>query len=152
MNEEWTFRSISGYNKRTNDFIIDGDYLPTSFQTVNFTPGGFPFTGFADGPPFGYGYVTNTIDFAFSNVERTEDFSQEFRFEFDNGDNVRGLIGAFYFDEKTDVRDNRNPPDNFQDLADANFNAVFFQELAGCGANPICEFIIPFSGSTILVP
>ncbi|MDJ0652958.1 MAG: TonB-dependent receptor [Xanthomonadales bacterium] len=152
INDEWTLRSITGHNKRTTDFIIDGDYLPTQFQAVPFTPTAFPFTGFADGPPFGFGYVVGMTDFSFSNINRTEDVSQELRLEFDNGDNVRGLIGAYYFDGKSDTRDNRTLPADGQAQADANFGALFGAQFAACAANPICEFVVPFGSSTILVP
>ncbi|MEM9532576.1 MAG: TonB-dependent receptor [Pseudomonadota bacterium] len=151
LNDAWTLRSISGYNKRNDLSVIDGDYQDTEFQIVNFTPGGFPFTGFPT-PPFGFGFVPSAIDFTFSNRSRTEDFSQELRLEYDSGDRVRGMIGAYYYNENSDTRDTRVLPPGAQAIADANFGAVFGQELANCAANPICGFVVPFGGSTIDVP
>ncbi|MFK7956548.1 MAG: TonB-dependent receptor [Lysobacterales bacterium] len=151
MNDAWTLRSITGYNKRNDHSVLDGDYLPSSFQIVNFTPGGFPFSGFPT-PPFGFGFIPSPTDFTFSNRSRTEDFSQEFRFEFDSGENLRGMIGAYYFKENGDVRDTRTLPAGAQAVADANFGAVLAQEQANCANNPICGFVVPFGGSTIIVP
>ena len=87
--DSWSLRSITGYNKRNDATVLDGDYFESAFQVVNFTPGGFPISGFPT-PPFGFGFVPGLTDFTFSNKNRTEDFSQEIRLEFDGGENLRG--------------------------------------------------------------
>lgn len=150
LNDQWTFRSISGYNKRQNDTVADGDYQRSAFEIANFTPGGFPFTGFPT-PPFGYGYVGTVVDFTFSSLTDTEDFGQEIRFEFE-GERTRAMIGGYYFSQNISSRDTRVLPPGAQDLADANFTNEFFAELGRCAANPICGFVVPFFGSTITVP
>ncbi len=151
MSDSWTLRSITGYNKRNDSSILDGDYFESAFQVVNFTPGGFPISGFPT-PPFGFGFVPGLTDFTFSNRNRTEDFSQEVRFEFDAGENLRGMIGAYYFKENGDVRDTRTLPPGAQDIANANFGAVVGAEAARCAANPICAFSVPLGGPGIVVP
>lgn len=151
MNEEWSFASITGYNKVDSEFTIDGDYWPTSFHVSNFTPNGFPFAGFEDGPPFTYGYVGSMTDFSFASANKTDDWSQELRFDFQR-DNMRALIGAYYFDQDSTTRDTRNISADQQALAGANWFAEFLRMQGVCAANFLCEAMVPFFGSTIVVP
>jgi len=151
INDNWIFTSVTGYNERDEELVTDGDYLPTSFQTSNFTPNGFPFTGFEDGPPYGYGYAPSMIDFTFSNSSDAKDFSQEIRFTFSN-DRWSGLFGAYYYDGENTTRDIRELPPWGQDDADASFFAEFLRMQGVCAANPTCEFMIPFGTSEIVVP
>ncbi len=134
--------SITGYNSRDETFKQDADYQPTSFQTANFTPGGFPFTGFPF-PPFGFGYATSTVDFTFEGEEEVTDFSQELRFNYDD-EKLHLILGGYYFNQQDEGRDIRDVPGNGPADAAASFAAVLAGERAGCAANPICSFIVPF--------
>lgn len=151
INADWSFASITGYNDRDSEFVIDGDYLPTSFHVSNFTPNGFPFAGFEDGPPFIYGYAGTMVDFTFASATAAEDWSQEIRFEYQD-DDLTALIGAYYFDQDTVTRDIREVSPAQQALADANWFAEFLRMQAVCAANFLCQAMVPFFNSTIVVP
>ncbi len=150
LNDEWTLTSITGYNDISDDILTDGDYTGTSFQTTNFTPNGFPFAGFEDGPPFLYAYVPSVTDFTFAITGDTTDISEELRLEFD-GERSRAIIGAYYFDQDISSRTNRNITPEQQDAADQNFFNEFLRMQGVCAANPICEGIIPLGNSEISV-
>ena len=150
VSENLTLRSITGYNKRDDVQITDGDYAPTSFQVANFTPNGFPFAGFPV-PPFQYAYVGSIVDFTFANWTEYDDFSQELRLEF-NGDGISGLFGLYYFESSSTSRDIRDLPAAAGGIAAANFGAEFGRMQGVCAANPICGSIVPFFGPTITVP
>ncbi len=151
LNDRLTLTSITGFNERDEAFVIDGDYLPTSFHVSNFTPSGFPFGGFADGPPFLYGYAGTMTDFTFATGTETEDFSQEVQLSF-SMDRLQGMIGAYYFDQEATASDIREVSDSQQGIARANWFAEL-QRLQGlCAANFLCESMTPFFGSTIVVP
>jgi len=151
MNDTWSFTSVTGYNERDETLVTDGDYLGTSFQIANFTPNGFPFAGFEDGPPWGYGYAPQAIDFTFANSSEAKDFSQEIRFTF-SGDRWNGLIGGYYYDGENNTRDIRELPSWGQGIADANFLVEYLRMQQVCAANFFCEYMIPFGDSTIVVP
>lgn len=151
INDAWSLTSITGYNDVEDTFVIDGDYLPTSFQVSNFTPDGFPIAGFEDGPPFTYGYAGAMTDFAFATNTTNEDWSQELRLNF-QGDNVTALVGAYWFDQDTETRNIRNVSAAQQELADANWFAEFLRMQGVCAANFLCESIVPLFGSTVVVP
>jgi len=137
--------SITGYNDNENEFTIDADYTPGSFQATNFTPfGGFPIGG--EFPNFTFGYPTGISDFTFSSAGERDDFSQELRFEFE-GDNWRALVGGYYFDQDFSSRDIRNVSDAQRALADANFLAELQRMQGICAVNPFCAFIIPLGNS-----
>lgn len=148
INDAWSITSITGYIDRDEVQILDGDYSSTSFQVANFTPNGFPAGGFADGPPFTYGYVGQIVDFTFSNWGESEDFSQELRLAY-NGDGVSAFFGAYYFDSETLDRDVRDLPASAAGIAGANFGAEFGRMLGVCAANFLCESIAPFFGPGI---
>ncbi len=151
INDTWSLQSISGYNESVSNTTTDGDYQRSAFQTANFTPGGFPFSGFEDGPPFNYGYVGSIVDFTFSSRGDSEDFSQEIRFNYD-GDRVRGLIGGYYFTQNDDSRDIRELPVSAAGTALGNYLAELAAQQTICGFNPVCESIVPFFGPGIAVP
>ncbi|MEM9304114.1 MAG: TonB-dependent receptor [Pseudomonadota bacterium] len=151
INDAWSFTSVTGINSRDEDTLTDGDYQPTSFQVANFTPGGFPFAGFEDGPPFLYGYVGSISDFTFANASEIDDFSQEFRFNYE-GDGIRALFGVYYFDQDDDTRDTRVLPPGAEAIAIANFSAELSAQQQICSFNPVCESIVPFFGPGITVP
>ena len=151
INDAWSLTSITGYNDRDEEFVIDGDYLPTSFHVSNFTPNGFPFGGFADGPPFLYGYAGTMTDFTFATATATESWSQEVQFRFE-GERLQGLLGAYYFDQEQTARDIREVSAAQQGLAQANWFAEFRRMQGLCTANFLCESMAPFFGSTIVVP
>ena len=150
INDSWAFTSITGYNDSESEFVIDGDYSPTSFQVSNFTPNGFPISGFPT-PPFGYGYVGAITDFAFASANNTSDWSQEIRFEFQN-DRVTALFGAYYFDQDSTTRDIREITPDLQAIATANYFAEFARMQGVCAANPICESMAPLFGPTVVPP
>lgn len=151
INDAWSLTSITGYNDRNEEFVIDGDYLPTSFHVSNFTPNGFPFGGFADGPPFLYAYAGTMTDFTFATATATESWSQEVQFRF-SGDRLQGLLGAYYFDQDQTARDIREVSEAQQGLAQANWFAEFRRMQGLCAANFLCESMAPFFGSAIVVP
>ena len=91
LTDDMTLTSITGYNDVDAEMVTDGDYAPTRFQAANFTPGGFPFTGFPT-PPFGYGWVGTMVDFTFAGANQIEDISQEFRLSYDS-ENASFLVG-----------------------------------------------------------
>ena len=151
FNDAWSLTSITGYNDLESEFVIDGDYLPTSFHVSNFTPNGFPISGFEDGPPFNYGYAGSMTDFAFASRNETDDWSQELRLEF-QGERTTALIGAYYFDQDSTTRDIREVSAAQQGLANANFAAELARMQGVCAANFLCERIFPLFGPTIVVP
>ncbi|MYE82993.1 MAG: TonB-dependent receptor plug domain-containing protein [Gammaproteobacteria bacterium] len=151
LSNTWDLTYIAGYGERDLAEVYDGDYLPTSFQVSNFTPNGFPFGGFADGPPFLYAYVGSMTDFTFANDTTTDDFSHELQLAFDSG-RVRGLLGAYYFSQESTSRDIREVSAAQQGIAGANWFTEFLRMQGVCAANFLCESMAPFFGSTIVVP
>ena len=151
MNDTWQLTYIAGYGERDEVNVFDGDYLPTSFQVSNFTPRGFPYGGFADGPPFLYAYVGSMTDFTFANEATIDDWSQELQLAFDSG-RVRGLVGAYYYRQDGTTRDIREVSAAQQGLAAANWFGEFLRMQGVCAASFLCESMAPFFGSTIVVP
>ena len=142
---------ITGTSQRDESLVIDGDYQPTSFHVANFTPNGFPFGGFADGPPFLYGYVGTMSDFTFASATESETVSQEVQLAFD-ADRARGMLGAYYYGEDRATRDIREVSAAQQGLAAANFAAELVRMRAICAASFVCESMTPLFGPTIVVP
>lgn len=151
LGDNWSLTSVTGYNEEEYTMISEADYGPTSFDVANFTPNGFPYDGFADGPPFDYGYVGSIVDFTFASYSEREDFSQELRLNFD-GDKTRALIGAYYYDGSDDGEDIRQLPDGAQDTANANYGAEYGRMQGVCASNFLCGSMVPFFGPTISVP
>ena len=151
LNDVWQLTYIAGYGARDETEVYDGDYLPTSFQVSNFTPSGFPFGGFADGPPFLYGYVGSMTDFTVASDNTADNMSHELQLAFDSGA-VRGLIGAYHYSEESTSRDIREVTAEQQGLARTNWFAEFRRMQGVCAANFFCESMAPFFGSTIVVP
>ena len=151
LDDRWQFTYIGGFGRRDEIDVFDGDYLPTSFQVSNFTPNGFPFGGFADGPPWLYGYAGSMTDFTFANETSADDWSQELQLAFDSGA-VRGLLGAYYYRLEDTERDIREVTAAQQGLARTHWFAEFLRMQALCRANFFCESMAPFFGSTIVVP
>ncbi|MDE0061968.1 MAG: TonB-dependent receptor [Gammaproteobacteria bacterium] len=151
INDMLSFTSITGYNDRQETFVIDGDYQPTSFHVANFTPNGFPFGGFADGPPFLYAYVGAMTDFTFATATDEDSWSQEIQLAF-TSERVNGLIGAYYFDLERTTRDIREVSAAQQGIAQGNWFREFLRMQGICAANFLCESMAPFFGPTIVVP
>ncbi len=149
INDSWSLTSVTGYNDNEGFNLTDGDYFPDSFQVTNFTPTGFPFAGFPV-PPFGYAWVGSITDFTFASEGESDDISQEIRFEY-TGDNMRALFGAYYFDQDSTTRNNREITPEMQAIADANFGAEAGRMAALCALNPICAYMVPFSNSSFAV-
>ena len=142
INDTWAFTSVTGYNKRDDVGITDGDYQPTSFQIANFTPNLRPAPFIS---PVAYAYFGSTVDFTFANWTQYDDFSQELRFEFDT-DRVSGLFGAYYFDSSSDSRDVRNLPANAGDIRTANLAAETARMGPVCADIPGCVFVVGLAG------
>ena len=151
LSDTVTLTSITGSQDRTERFVIDGDYLPTSFQVSNFTPNGFPYGGFADGAPFLYGYVGSMTDFSFASETETQGFSQEFQLALDT-DSFEGMIGIYHFSEDSATRDIREVSEAQRGLASANWGREFGRMQGVCAASFLCESMTPFFGPTIDVP
>ena len=151
LTDSMTLTWITGMSEREETFVIDGDYQPTSFHVANFTPNGFPYGGFADGPPFLYGYVGQMSDFTFATATDIDTVSQEVQLAFDAG-RARGMLGAYYYGEDRTSRDIREVSEAQQGLAAANWAAEFARLRAICAASFLCESMAPFFGSTIVVP
>ena len=151
LTDSMTVTWIGGTSRRDEVFVIDGDYQPTSFHVANFTPAGFPFGGFADGPPFLYAYAGSMSDFTFASATETETVSQELQLAFDAGWS-RGMLGAYYYSEDRATRDIREVSAAQQGLAAANWGAEFARMRAICAASFLCESMTPFFGPTIVVP
>jgi len=151
FNDAWSMTSITGYNSSDSDVLQDGDYLPTAFQVSNFTPDGFPYAGFEDGPPFDYAYVGSIIDFTFASTSDEDEWSEELRFNY-TGDRFTAMIGGYYYDGKSTTQDNRTIPPGGQDIANSNFFAEFARMQGVCAANFLCGSMVPFFGPTIPDP
>lgn len=151
INDTLSFTSITGYNERDYEQITEADYGPTSFDVANFTPNGFPYDGFADGPPFDYAYVGSIVDFTFASDSERDEFSQEFRLNYD-GDSTRALVGFYYYDATTDVKDIRELPEGAEATALGNYLAELGRMQGVCDANFLCGSMTPFFGPGITVP
>ncbi len=149
INDFWSLTAITGYNSSDEVQKIDGDYDDTSFQVANFTPNGFPYDGFPV-PPFDYAYAGSMVDFSFSSAQETSDFSQELRLNFD-GDKLRAMVGAYYFEQTEDNSDTRDLPEGAAGLAMANYLAELGAMQAVCAANPVCGTMVPFFGPNVVV-
>lgn len=150
INDRLTLASITGYNDSEETFITEADYGPTAFQTAVFAF--FPNVGSPPTPPpWPYLAIGSIIDFTFASNIKTDDISQELRFEYD-GDRVDFLIGGYYFDQNVENRDVRELPPGAAGIAAANYGARLGQLSAACGPNPACSFVIPTFGPTIVVP
>lgn len=131
-----TITSLSGYNRRYERLVTDGDYSDTSFQTAIFAL--VPL-----GPPTGpvFGAIGTTVDFSFAGRNVTEDWSQELRFDY-KGDGFSLMLGGYYFDQSDDSRDIREVPADA--LARAQASAVAARARA-CAAQPGCRVTVPIS-------
>jgi iron complex outermembrane receptor protein len=147
LNDRWTVASVTGYNDTEETFITEADYGPTAFQTAIFAF----FPNVQGPPPWPYLAIGNVIDFTFASNIKSEDFSQELRFEFD-GDRVDFIIGGYYFDQSETNRDVRELPPGAAGIAAANYGARLAQLQQTCGFNPVCSFVIPTFGPAINVP
>jgi iron complex outermembrane recepter protein len=146
VSDALTLTSLTGYNKRTANNKIDGDYTPNSFQTVIFAS--FP-VGRAPAPVVPprtllYSTSASTQDFTFSNTQKTKDFSQELRVQYES-DRFKFLLGGYYFDQSDDSRDTRVVPPDALARAQASSNAA---TAATCTRLPLCGAILPFIAST----
>ncbi len=146
LTDELSLTSLSGYNRRTATNQTDGDYSGNSFQTAIFAafpigPAPAPVT-----PPrtLRYSTVAATQDFSFSNAQRTSDFSQELKLRYDS-DNLKLLVGGYYFKQSDDQRDTRVVPANALARAQASSAAA---TAATCARLPLCGAILPFAAST----
>lgn len=89
-----SLKSITAYAKRNAEFTYDGD------NTICDRAGGCPNFGFPFAPaiPFGKsGFATSSAD------ETYTDFSQELRLSSNGGGPLSWLVGAYYYDGKSDV-------------------------------------------------
>ncbi len=143
--------SITGYNDVDATFIIEADYAPGAFQVANFTPNGFPFSGFEDGPPFNYAYAGSMVDFTFAGEDEIDDISQELRLSWDRG-NSEYTLGFYYFDQDVTARDVRQLPEDGQARGTAAYLAELGRMNDVCDANFFCETMTPFFGPTIEEP
>ena len=100
-------------------------------------------------PPWTYGYVGQIIDFTFAGKGKTDDWSQEIRFNFNSGP-WSGLVGAYYYDASSDFSQNRVLPSDAQQLANANFAAEFIHMQGVCAANPMCRNVIPLFAAEVV--
>lgn len=128
-----TLTSLTGYNRRTQTLLQDGDYSAQSFQTVIFAA--FPLTTL----PFPgrnqiTGLVNSPFDFSFAQRGKTTDYSQELRLAY-SGSRFDVLVGGYYFDQDDDGFDIRVLPADA--LARANANAAA-AAAARCAALPRC--------------
>ena len=151
LTDSMTLTWIAGMVDREESFVIDGDYQPTSFHVANFTPSGYPYGGFADGPPFLYTIFGSMSDFTFATATETEALSQEVQLAFDAG-RSRGLLGVYYYSEDRGTRDVREVSAGQQALAAANWEAELARLQAICAANPFCESMAFFFSPMIVVP
>lgn len=83
----WVISSLTGWRKETNRFGTDSDHSDA-----------FIFLG----PP-----QPATVEpaFANTNINRTDDFSQEVRLASPTDGRVRGLVGLYYYKQKDNQRD-----------------------------------------------
>ena len=143
--EEWTFTSITGYNRVETKTQQDADYLPTSFQTTNFAGG--PFIA---GPPnamfqFPFGSILNGYtDFANENSEDRWDISEEIRLRYE-ADGWEALLGGYYFRDRDPSQQQRTITDEMRTTAAGNLAAARAAEEASCTFNPICSGVTFFS-------
>ena len=128
-----TLTSLTGYNRREQTLLQDGDYSAQSFQTSIFAsfplrvlpfPGRNQITGLVNGPS----------DFSFAQRGRTEDYSQEVRLAY-SGPRFDALVGGYYFNQDDDGFDIRMLPGDAQARATANAAAA---AAARCAALPAC--------------
>ncbi|WP_299322197.1 TonB-dependent receptor [Parasphingopyxis sp.] len=144
--------SLTGYNDRDTIMRTDGDYSPAAFQTAVFTtngvrlapPGPFP-------SPFGFAFSPTAVDFTFENMNDTHDISQELRL-FYNGDDVRLLVGGYYFDQSSNSMDIREYPADAAAQVAAGFASALATQQARCSADPFCSAVVPFGPPTALGP
>ncbi len=136
--DELTLTSLTGYNKRTANTKIDGDYSPNSFNMVIFA---FGPTGPAPAPvvpprTLRYtAFATSVQDFTFSNRQVTDDWSQELRLAYE-GERIQLMLGGYYFDQSDVSRDTRIVPPGSLARAQANSAAAtasLCAQIANCG-------------------
>ena len=146
-NENWTFTSITGYNRVENKTQQDADYLPTSFQFQNFVPGGFPINTASF--PFIFGSIVGgPTDFVNETSEDRWDISEEIRLAY-QGETWEALIGGYYFKDNDPTQQQRTITDEMRAIAQANRAIGLADDQARCAANPICAFIVPIGSTSI---
>ena len=151
VNEQMTLTSLTGYNRRTSTLQTDGDYSPNSFNLVIFAYGP---TGPAPAPIVPprtqrfTAFATSVQDFAFSNRQVVEDWSQELRLAVDLG-SVRLLAGGYYFDQTDRARDTRIVPPGALALAQANSTAA---TTSLCAQLPTCGIFTPVAVTAANLP
>ena len=134
LSDTLTLTSLTGYNKRDQQTLTDGDYSPNSFQTAVFAS--FPLTFLPIPGPRNaiIGVVDSTIDFSFANRSLTEDWSQELRLTYES-DRFDFTLGGYYFDQSDDSFSIRTVPAGALVAAQASLAA---RVAAVCAASPIC--------------
>ncbi len=109
--------STTGYQDIERDFKLDVDYLPTSFQN---TVGAIFPIGLRVVPGVGLLTGLGVLQFhlTLDRLTEIEQFSQELRFEYDDGGPLRAMLGGYYYD-KEEVQNNRIDPTAFTDTQQA---------------------------------
>lgn len=133
LSDTVTVTSLTGYNRRDQTLLQDGDYSANSFQTAIFAS--FPLRVL----PFPgrnqiTGLVNSSLDFSFAQRGETEDYSQELRLVY-SGPRVDALIGGYYYRQNDDGFDIRVLPSDAQARITANANAA---AAARCALLPAC--------------
>lgn len=149
--DELTLTSLTGYNRRTANTKIDGDYSPNSFNMVIFAYGA---TGPAPAPIIPprttrfTAFATSVQDFTFSNRQVTDDWSQELRLAYE-GERLQLMLGGYYFDQSDVTRDTRVVPPGSLARAQANANAA---TTSLCAQLPNCGIFTPITVTAANLP
>lgn len=149
--DELTLTSLTGYNRRTADTKLDGDYSGNSFNMVIFAYGA---TGPAPAPIIPprttrfTAFATSVQDFTFSNRQVTDDWSQELRLAYE-GERLQLMLGGYYFDQSDVTRDTRVVPPGSLARAQANANAA---TASLCAQLPNCGIFTPITVTAANLP
>lgn len=149
--DELTLTSLTGYNRRTADIKLDGDYSGNSFNMVIFAYGA---TGPAPAPIIPprttrfTAFATSVQDFTFSNRQVTDDWSQELRLAYE-GERLQLMLGGYYFDQSDVTRDTRVVPPGSLARAQANANAA---TASLCAQLPNCGIFTPITVTAANLP
>ena len=156
LTDQLNMEFINGLNADRSVSKFDFDHSSESLVPLAFYIDFGPFPPFALFGPFFFDatVITDPVDFASIGKGSSSEHSHELRFNYDPGDQWRGMVGAYYFDGLSKFEGLGTIPNNFQQLLSDGFDKQNARMIAEC-ASRITDAVAPcFSspGFTSLIP
>ncbi len=162
LNDQLNLEFINGLNSDRTDSKFDFDHSSESLVPLAFYIDFGPSPPFALFGPFFFDatVITDPVDFASIGKGSSIENSHELRLNYDSGDQIRGMIGGYYFNGLTKFESLGTIPLNYKQLLSDGFdkqNARMIAECASritdpvapCFSSPGFTSLIPFGASNV---